>query len=90
MENLVLEEGEDFNLAYESTRTGLKCLFGRKFGSLEEIAEKLKGIIPSVYLPKEISVKVDRLPYEVREYPIYGLIIDDPEPAEVARIRLTN
>lgn len=90
MENLVLEEGEDFNCAYESTRTGLKCLFGRKFGSLEEIAEKLKGITPSVYIPKEIQIRINNLPYEIREYPIYGLIIDDPEPAEVARIKLTN
>ncbi|MCX6747070.1 MAG: hypothetical protein NTU63_02955 [Candidatus Pacearchaeota archaeon] len=90
MKNLVLEEGKYFNWAYESTKRGLKCFFGKKFGSLEEIAEKLKEITPSVYIPKEISVRVERLPCEIREYPIFGLIIEDPEPEEVARIKLTN
>jgi len=90
MENLVLGEGKYFNCAQESIRTGLKCLFGRKFGSLEKISEALKPITPSVYIPKEISVSVDRLPYQIKEYPVYGLILDDPEPAEVARIRLVN
>lgn len=88
MENLVLEQGVDFNLAYESTKKGLKCLFGRKFRSLEEIAEKLKPIAPSVSIPKEIFLRINHLPYVVNEYPIYGLIVDDPEPAEVAKIKV--
>jgi hypothetical protein len=90
MGNHILERGEYFNLAQESVQTGLKNLFGRNFGSLEEIAEALKGITPSVYIAKEISVKTRGLllPYELRECPIYGLILDDPEPEEVAKVRI--
>jgi len=91
MENLVLEQGQYFYLAQESVRTGLRCLFGRKFGSLEKVAEALKPILPSVYIPNEIPVQVASLSqqnYRIPSIPVYGLVLDDPEPEEVARVRV--
>lgn len=90
MSKLTIEEGESFNIAEEDSKRGIEKLFGRKFNNLKEIAIEIGGITPRVYIPREISISVNKLPYEIREIPIYGIITEDPDPAEIAKIKLIN
>lgn len=80
MTKLILEKGESFDLTYETIQRVLKELFGKQFGSFEEIIKELykpdnSGVFQlpgTVGFPEKQEVQIDTLPYIINEWPLYG------------------
>ena len=68
MPKLVLEKGESFDASTRKSR--MKELMDREFSNLEEIANNLPG---GCYIPNKQEVKINNLPYTIKEWPIYEM-----------------
>ncbi len=74
MTKLVLEKSESFNQADEDIKRKLNRIFGQKFESIDELNEELhtKRELPlTVHIPVARSVKIDTLPFTIKEWSLY-------------------
>ena len=74
MTKLVLEKTEEFNKVEEPIKNRLDEIFVKEFKDLNEIISELykdKKIPLTIYIPKESSIKINRLPFTIKYWPLY-------------------
>lgn len=99
MTRFVLEKGKSFDQAHESVQNIVAEMFGREFQNLDELlAELFKpndvGIprLPgNVYFLNEGRVRIDTLPYIIKEWPL--IYNKGPAPYghyEIAKLKVSD
>jgi len=89
---ITLEKTENFDsIVSEDIKKRLEGIFEKKFENFEDFMQQIEELPGFVYVPKEKQVKIDVLPFTIKEWPLY--YNKGPAPYgvyEIAKIKVVD